>query len=100
MPLVSGIESTRIIRSFESTHSPPTSPIVRAYGRIPIIAVSATLVEKSKLEYSEVGFDGWITKPINFRRLETIIDAVRDENKRKELAYGSDEWENGGWFLS
>ncbi|KUJ12195.1 uncharacterized protein LY89DRAFT_593827 [Mollisia scopiformis] len=100
MPLVSGVESTRIIRDFERVHSPPSSPKVSAYGRIPIIAVSASLVEKSKLEYSAAGFDGWITKPINFKRLERIMDAARNAEKRRELAYGSDEWENGGWFVT
>ncbi|CZR59465.1 related to phytochrome [Phialocephala subalpina] len=104
MPLVDGIESTRIIREFERSTKPPTSPKATAYGRIPIIAVSASLVERAQSEYLAAGFDGWITKPINFQRLERIIAAVPrwvgDVERRKDLVFGRGNWEEGGWFLA
>ncbi|KAF8855950.1 hypothetical protein BDZ45DRAFT_594901 [Acephala macrosclerotiorum] len=104
MPLVDGIESTRLIREFERSTTPPSSPKVTAYGRIPIIAVSASLVERSQREYLVAGFDGWITKPIDFKRLERIIAAVPrwvgDVERMQELMVGRANWEEGGWFLA
>jgi CheY-like chemotaxis protein len=67
---------------------------------MPIIAVSASLVERSQREYVAAGFDGWITKPIDFKRLEKIIHAVGSTEGRKLLAYGISDWEDGGWFVS
>ncbi|KUJ23052.1 uncharacterized protein LY89DRAFT_165704 [Mollisia scopiformis] len=104
MPLVDGNASTRLIRAHESDHlsktgTPlPTSPNCASYGRIPIIAVSASLSEQSCGEYVDTGFDGWILKPIDFTRLEMIIAAVMDEGIRKELLYGRTQWGLGGWF--
>lgn len=100
MPLVDGVQSTRLIRDYERTATPNASPKVAAYGRMPIIAVSASLKERSQREYVVAGFDGWITKPIDFKRLEKIIDAVGDGEKRKLLAYGMSNWEDGGWFVT
>lgn len=104
MPFVDGNASTRLIRAHESsylaTHKTPlpTSPNCASYGRIPIIAVSASLSEQSCSEYVESGFDGWILKPIDFTRLQMIIAAVMDEEIRKELLYGRTQWGLGGWF--
>lgn len=67
---------------------------------MPIIAVSASLVERNQREYVAAGFDGWITKPIDFRRLELIIEAVGDGEKRKVLNYGRSNWEDRGWFVT
>lgn len=104
MPLVDGNASTRLIRAHELSHLSihkvplPTSPNCSSYGRVPIIAVSASLSEQSCAEYVESGFDGWILKPIDFTRLEMIIAAVMDEEIRKELLYGRTLWGLGGWF--
>jgi CheY-like chemotaxis protein len=104
MPLVDGNASTRLIRAHEASYLKinnlplPTSANCSSYGRIPIIAVSASLSEQSCNEYVESGFDGWILKPIDFTRLEMIIAAVMDEEIRKELLYGRTQWGLGGWF--
>lgn len=104
MPLVDGNASTRLIRAHETSHlkthnSPlPTSPNCSSNGRIPIIAVSASLSELNCDEYIDSGFDGWILKPIDFKRLELIIAAVMDVEVRKELLYGRTQWGLGGWF--
>ncbi|KUJ08015.1 uncharacterized protein LY89DRAFT_789271 [Mollisia scopiformis] len=74
------------------------SPRVVPYARIPIIAVSASLSEQRVHEYVEIGFDGWILKPIDFKRLEAILIAVEDEKTREILLYGAGNWEKGGWF--
>lgn len=98
MPLVDGITCTRMIREFEKTKSPEMSAQVQAYGRIPIIAVSASLSEEARGNYVESGFDGWILKPIDFKRLEAILAAILDELMRESLQYGNASWRNGGWF--
>jgi CheY-like chemotaxis protein len=67
-------------------------------GRIPIIAVSASLLEKSKNTYVDVGFDAWILKPISFARLGELMDAIVDRNIREGCLYQPGEWEKGGWF--
>jgi CheY-like chemotaxis protein len=101
MPIADGLTSTKMIRKREhckNKASLPLSSIAAKDGRIPIIAVSASLVERSKDTYVEAGFDGWILKPIDFRRLETLlVGAVEDDVRDKEL-YVPGEWERGGWF--
>lgn len=100
MPLVDGVEATSMIRTFEKEGALSTQLSQRAkgYGRIPIIAVSASLSEYRMHEYIDAGFDGWIMKPIDFKRLETIIIAIEDEQMREGLLYQYGGWEKGGWF--
>jgi CheY-like chemotaxis protein len=89
-----------MIRAFEQENNPPVSKRASAYGRLPIIAVSASLVEQNREEYIECGFDGWMLKPIDFKRLEEILATVEYEKGRKELLYGNGNvvWGMGGWF--
>jgi CheY-like chemotaxis protein len=97
MPIVDGLTSTKMIREKDES-TLPLSSIAAKYGRTPVIAVSASLVERNKHLYIDAGFDGWILKPIDFRRLETLLaGAVEDEVRDKEL-YVPGEWERGGWF--
>lgn len=98
MPLVDGIEATRLIRAYEREHSPPLSEKVKSYGRIPIIAVSASLSEPSMSDYIESGFDSWILKPIDFQRLQELITGIQDEDIRRSLLYGRSPWNRGGYF--
>lgn len=100
MPIVDGITATKAIREIESkrpesSHKDENHPA----SQIPIFAVSASLVEREELSYIETGFDGWIMKPINFSRLETILDGVHDIEARKGQGPSGDrDWEKGGWF--
>jgi len=98
MPLVDGAKATRLIREFEVMSSPRIAQRAASYGRVPIIAVSASLSEQRKDEYVDIGFDGWILKPIDFKRLETILSAMQDEELREQLLYSRGSWETGGWF--
>jgi CheY-like chemotaxis protein len=100
MPLVDGLEATCIIRNFEKESSSRIgfSTCVASYGRIPIIAVSASLSEQRVHEYEEIGFDGWILKPIDFKRLEAILIAIKHVQMREVLLYGAVGWDKGGWF--
>ena len=99
MPIVDGLTSTKMIRSFEKSH--PThilSTRASLNGRVPIIAVSASLVERERQTYIDTGFDGWILKPISFSRLSEIMKGIVDSDIRKGNLYRSGVWEYGGWF--
>ncbi|KAI1301045.1 hsp90-like protein [Xylaria venustula] len=100
MPIVDGLTSTKLIRAFEkSDESPELSAIGRLHGRTPIFAVSASLVEKDRGIYTEAGFDGWILKPIDFKRLNVLLDGITSDEVREECLYQPGEWERGGWFV-
>jgi CheY-like chemotaxis protein len=99
MPIVDGLTSTKMIRSFEKSH--PTHVLSKRAalnGRIPVIAVSASLIEKDRQSYIDDGFDGWILKPISFDRLKHIMLGIVDPGARKENIYKTGGWERGGWF--
>lgn len=100
MPILDGIQASRLIRKHEQSAVESASLVLQedGYGRIPIIAVSASLSEQRIDEYIDAGFDGWILKPIDFKRLEAILIAVRDEETRESLLYSSGGWEKGGWL--
>lgn len=99
MPIVDGLTSAEMIRNFEkrSEHK-GHSQLAKANGRIPIFAVSASLVESEKQKYVDAGFDGWILKPIDFKRLNTLLAGIMDDETRRTCLYEPGEWERGGWL--
>jgi light-regulated signal transduction histidine kinase (bacteriophytochrome) len=98
MPIVDGIESTRMIRQFERESEAPLSDKANKNGRVPVFAVSASLLEKDAQLYIEAGFDGWIMKPINFNRLGVLFDGLQNHDIRNAATYQPGHWELGGWF--
>ena len=99
MPIVDGLTSTKMIRSFEKTHTGDIySPRAALCGRVPIIAVSASLIEKSMPNYVAAGFDAWILKPISFDRLSQLLTAIVNPDIRRNCLYQPGQWEKGGWF--
>ncbi|KAH7185628.1 uncharacterized protein B0J16DRAFT_267640 [Fusarium flagelliforme] len=100
MPIVDGLTSTKMIRSMEaSADHHGHSSLAGTNHRIPIFAVSASLVEREKQTYIDAGFDGWILKPIDFKRLNTLLAGISDEEVRNSCLYEPGQWERGGWFL-
>ena len=100
MPIVDGLTSTRMIRALERSRvHQGLSPTASPHGRIPVFAVSASLVERERDTYVGAGFDGWILKPIDFRRLEVLLQGINDDDMRDGALYVQGEWERGGWFL-
>jgi len=88
-----------MIRSYEKTRSSDIlSPRASANGRVPILAVSASLVERDRQAYIDAGFDGWILKPIDFNRVNTLLTGIVDEETRKSCHYEPGQWERGGFF--
>ena len=99
MPIVDGLTSTKMIRSFEKSHAgSKLSARATGNGRVPIFAVSASLVERETQTYIDAGFDGWILKPIDFKRVNKLIDGIVNDKTRESCLYESGEWERGGWF--
>lgn len=99
MPIVDGFSSTKMIRSFEKTQSGGClSPRASLNGRIPIFAVSASLEEKEKDKYVATGFDGWILKPVDFKRVDQLLKGIVSDDVRNECLYQAGKWEQGGWF--
>lgn len=98
MPIVDGITATKTIREIElGAGKGSTKDESDRSNRIPIFAVSASIVESEVSSYIGSGFDGWIMKPINFARLKIILEGVLDPKARKEPS-GDRDWETGGWF--
>jgi len=65
MPKMDGMEATRQIRSFEQQQNRP---------RLPIIALSASILKEDQIECETAGMDGFIGKPIDFRELFLEIE--------------------------
>ena len=99
MPIVDGLTSTKMVRSHEKTvHETALSPKAALNGRIPIFAVSASLIEKDGQMYIDAGFDGWILKPVDFKRLSVLMAGIVEDDTRNECLYEPGDWERGGWF--
>jgi DNA-binding response OmpR family regulator len=102
MPILNGLEATQQIRHLEATKLARTDRLAHSLngGRIPIFAVSASLVERQREELEHIGIDGWILKPIDFGRLYTILRGVTNpvQRERDEYRVGG-SWEIGGWLL-
>ena len=102
MPVMDGIEATVQIREIEKQN-----PLLRneaklsqyLNGRIPIFVVSASLREHQRHHLIECGVDGWILKPINYKRLAVLVSGITNIHERRDTVYfqGCD-WEAGGWF--
>ncbi|ORY62609.1 uncharacterized protein BCR38DRAFT_346251 [Pseudomassariella vexata] len=99
MPIVDGLASTKMIRALEkSDKHVGLSPLASRHGRVPIFAVSASLLEREKSIYVNAGFDGWILKPVDFKRLHTLLTGIFEDETRNSCLYVQGHWERGGWF--
>jgi two-component system, cell cycle response regulator DivK len=68
LPGMNGIDALKVLRSETATAS------------IPVIAVTASVMQQDRNLITEAGFDGYIGKPIN---LKEFLDAVRAALERK-----------------
>lgn len=99
MPLLNGYEATERVRGLENGFGPPHRLSHQLNGRIPTFAVSASLVEGKRQEIIDFGIDGWILKPIDFKRLRSILRGIMDPTQRqKDLYTDGRSWELGGWL--
>lgn len=99
MPLLNGYEATERVRELEKDFEPSHRLSHRLNGRIPTFAVSASLLEEKRQETINFGIDGWILKPIDFKRLRLIMGGIMDPTQRqKDLYREGRSWELGGWL--
>ncbi|KAJ8703164.1 hypothetical protein PTI98_001811 [Pleurotus ostreatus] len=102
MPILNGFEATQSIRALETEDMGMRRPMRVSHqlnGRLPIFVVSATLTEHQHDELVNYGVDGWILKPIDFKRLRTIMKGLTDLRQRRSDLYElGRSWEAGGWL--
>ncbi|RKF61719.1 putative histidine kinase-group viii protein [Erysiphe neolycopersici] len=101
MPLVDGVLATRMIRiaEKEARHRNDSTTLQNPKQRVHIIAISDKLEEESRFEYIQCGFDGWIPKPIDFHRLDFMLQGSNNPKLRHEALFVPGQLEKGGWFL-
>ncbi len=78
MPVMSGIEATLAIRSYEFSQG----------GRIPIIALTAGAVKGEKERCLEAGMDDFLTKPLELKRLHKVLDKYLAQFYRESKEVG------------
>ncbi|MFY0636489.1 ATP-binding protein [Maricaulis maris] len=70
MPDMDGIEATRRIRQLEIRENRP---------RVPVIAVTANVLTEQIAEYRAAGMDRHLAKPIDPRKLNSLLNQIRAE---------------------
>jgi two-component system sensor histidine kinase BarA len=75
MPVMSGVDTTRAIRSLESTFE--------NHKRLPIIALTAHALSDEKKKLLQVGMDDYVTKPIQMEQIIQILTHWTTENFKK-----------------
>ena len=71
LPGISGIEALKVLRAEAAT------------AGIPVIAVTASVMQQDRKQITEAGFDAYVGKPIN---LKEFLDAVRAALEHKGAA--------------
>ncbi|MEH6537911.1 MAG: ATP-binding protein [Psychroserpens sp.] len=73
MPVMNGNESTKAIREFDT--------------KTPIIALTAADIDRIKIDYNLIGFDGIITKPFdNYEFFQTLSEHIENTKSAEEIA--------------
>jgi CheY-like chemotaxis protein len=76
MPIMDGIEATRLIRNMDTEYA----------RTIPIISLTANALAGNEQMFLEKGFNAFLSKPINILKLDSIINKwVRDETREKNF---------------
>ncbi|MEL0082049.1 MAG: response regulator, partial [Gammaproteobacteria bacterium] len=70
MPRMDGVETTRRLRQ------------VPGYRTIPVIGVSASLLDSESGDYTQLGFNDWLLKPYSGDALATLVEKWLPEAKR------------------
>jgi len=77
MPVMDGIQATKIIRSWEDGNR-----------NIPIIALTAAEVVAKIQECIQAGMNDFISKPFSVGQLVNVIDSVFDKNAENSVDHG------------
>jgi CheY-like chemotaxis protein len=66
LPGMNGIDALKVLRADAAT------------ARIPVIAVTASVMQQDRNLITEAGFDGYIGKPINLKEFLETVRAMID----------------------
>lgn len=100
MPVVDGLASIKLIRSLERA-APLPSRVAQSFGRVPVFVISGMLrCGDSERTYVDAGFDGWMPKPVDMRKLGTYLAGAFDPAARRQGLYDPNHFAVGGWFDS
>jgi signal transduction histidine kinase/ActR/RegA family two-component response regulator len=69
MPVMDGLEATRRIRELEAR---------RGVARLPVLALTASVLEEDRRRCSEAGMDAFLPKPLRLEHLEEALSAVAE----------------------
>jgi len=70
LPGMNGIEALKVLRS-----DPATAPI-------PVIAVTASVMQQDRNLITEAGFDGYIGKPLNLKEFLKAVTSILEHGRR------------------
>lgn len=73
-------------------------PSTMLNGRLPVIAVSASIDEHHRPSLEQAGLCGFLNKPVSFQRLREIMLGVVDADGRKKTLYEVGLFQRGGWL--
>ncbi|WP_372971146.1 response regulator [Marinobacter sp.] len=65
MPRVDGFEATRRLRQWEKDHN---------RSRVPVVALTASAMEKDEERCREAGMDSFVAKPVNIEMLRAVLE--------------------------
>jgi two-component system cell cycle response regulator DivK len=70
LPGISGIEALKLLRGDPKT------------AAIPVIAVTASVMQQDRKMITEAGFDGYVAKPINIREFLEAVKTALGESRQ------------------
>ncbi|HVT88091.1 MAG TPA: response regulator [Tepidisphaeraceae bacterium] len=85
MPEMDGLEATRVIRRLESQQSLPRRPGTAADYHLPIIAVTANVLNGNREACYAVGMDDFLSKPLNLQTLLQTMEKHLSQSKSTAL---------------
>ena len=69
LPGMNGIDALKVLRKDPAT------------AKIPVVAVTASVMQQDRKQITEAGFDGYVGKPINVKEfLEAVRHALEQKN--------------------
>jgi signal transduction histidine kinase/FixJ family two-component response regulator/HPt (histidine-containing phosphotransfer) domain-containing protein len=77
MPEMDGIDTATVIRAIPGDY----------YARLPLVAFTANAMVGMRETFLQKGFDDYLTKPIEIRKLHEIMDTWIPKEKRRQAIY-------------